>query len=154
MHNPEGDRGARSRLGRLSVIRSESQARYRSSFVRWAFIVSGLLLAAAFSPWAPYHWHSSDSLRWIHQWVPWPVIALLFLGYALLHLWGSVAASITAGLLGLAIFMAETIALAFTARADKFNPIIFVAFFLVCVLHFAAARLAVQEDEDRKAHVE
>lgn len=130
------------------MIRRE-QAFYRSRFVRWAFIVSGLLLAIVFSPWAPTNWHETPSLLWLHRFMPWPFIALLFLTYSLLLLWGTVHASVIADFLGLFLYLCDLLALLATSGGHAINPLVLVAMGLTCVLHFAAGRLALLEQEGR-----
>lgn len=131
------------------MIRRE-QAFYRSSFVRWAFVGTGLLLAVVFSPWAPTDWHASPSLLWLHRFVPWPIVSGLFLIYAVLLIWGSVKASIVADWLGLFLYLCEFLALSATSSGHPTNPIVFVALFLTCVLHLAAGRLALIEREEAR----
>jgi hypothetical protein len=103
---------------------------YRSPVTRWALLITGVGLALAFAPWGPSAWRDTSSLRWLHQLLPWPIIALLFTVYA-------------ADWLGLFIYGCEFVALLATIRLDRpTNPFAIAGVFLACILHFAAARLA------------
>lgn len=131
------------------MIRRE-RAFYRSNFVRWACAATGLMLAVAFCPWSSDRWHATPSLIWLHQFLPWPLMSALFLIYAVLLTQGSVQASVAADYLGLFLYLCEFIALIVTAGGHPSNPLVFVAFFLTCVLHLAAGRLALTEQEEAR----
>lgn len=116
---------------------------YRSIIVRYSFILSGSFLAWSLSSWGPRPWRSTPSLRWLHQVLPWPLMSAGFAVYVCLLVWGSVKSSAVADWLGLFMYGCAFIAAVVTVRFDRpTNPIGIGALFLVCVLHYAAARLA------------
>lgn len=120
---------------------------YRSRTVNIAMILCGAFLTFALSPWSPTQWRSTPSLIWLHRVLPWPAISIAFLVYTVLLTWGTVRAAVTASFLGLALYGFEFLALIVTAHGHPINAFGFPVFFLVCVLHLAAGRLALFQRE-------
>lgn len=120
---------------------------YRSPVVRLAFIISGAFLTYALSPWAPEPWHDTPSLRFLHMVLPYSFMAAGFAVYTLLLL-GPIRCVIVADAIGLALYLIAFVALLVTVRFDRpTNPFAITGVALAVVLHFAACRLAIYENE-------
>lgn len=135
--------------------RSEREAFYRSKTARGATAGAGLYLAATFA-FGPPQWRNTPSLRWLHQFLPWPVVAALFTIYAVLLFTGR-ALPVAAGCgLGMILYGWEFLALLWTTHPSRpQNPVALACVFLTCVLHYQAARLAIiQRETDRAQHTE
>lgn len=122
---------------------------YRSNTIRFSFIITGTFIAWALS-FGPDDWHHTPSLNWLHHALPWPVMSIGFALYVVALLTGRIGAIIFADFLGLAMYGAAFVALLATLEPTRSNnPLALSAMALVCVLHFAAGRLAVIERERR-----
>lgn len=126
------------------------RAFYRSPVTQVAFVLTGLYMAYAFSPWGPTEWRKTPSLQQLHRGVPWPALVAAFLIYVALILAGS--RSITAGALGayfgLLLYLVGFAAMIWTLHlSHKSNPFALTGIILACVLHFGAARLATYQRE-------
>jgi hypothetical protein len=119
---------------------------YRATFVRYAFVLTGMFAAYALSPWAPGPWHDTASLRFITAaHCPLSVLSAGFAVYVLLQ--------VTGNLLGLWLYLIGFVALAVTIRPDRpTNGMGDAAVLLAIVLHFAAARLAIIAYATRDTH--
>jgi hypothetical protein len=127
---------------------------YRSTLVRLSFILTGGYLAWLLSPWGPTRLHDTPSLLWLNRILPWWLLALLFAVYTLLLVWGGPLSSIVADSLGAFLYLCEFIALCATAGGHPVNGWAFCSFFLAIAIHFAAARLAMLDYQNRRTHRE
>lgn len=121
---------------------------YRSPLTRAAFTGTGAFVTWGLSPAGPDQWHSTASLLWLHQALPWPIMWIGFAAYTLCQAWGQINAVIFADFLGLIMYGVAFFAILVTLDPEQIlNPIALSAVFLACVLHYLAGRLAVSDRE-------
>lgn len=122
---------------------------YRNELVRWSFMVTGGFVAYTLSPFAPTGWHDTPSLLWLHRVLPWPILAAMFALYVVLLGTNRIGCVVVGDFLGLFMYLCELVALCVTAPGHPVNGLAFAAFFLACVFHGAAGRLALYDLESR-----
>lgn len=117
---------------------------YRGDATRFALALSGCYLTFALSPFGPTQWRNTPSLHWLHSVLPWSLLAVLFAAYTVLLLWGRVEAVGAAEVIGAVLYGWELVALIVTVQLHApANPLAIAAVFVACVMHLAAARLAI-----------
>lgn len=135
--------------------RGRREAFYRSAVARWATAAAGTYLSITFA-FGPPQWRNTPSLRWLHQFLPWPVVSILFAVYAVLLFVGRSLPVAVGCSVGMILYGWEFLALLWTTDPGRpQNPVAIGCVFLTCVLHYQAARLAIiQRETDRADHTE
>lgn len=121
---------------------------YRSQWTRWLFIATGAWLTYTVSPYAPAPWHDTPSLRWLHQVLPYWLMAGLCAVYVLMLARNHLTLVIVADYLGLALYLLAFVALLATLRDWRpTNPFAIAGTLLAVGYHLHAGRLAVHDRE-------
>lgn len=125
---------------------------YRSTLIRWVFVVTGIGVAVTVSPWSPHDWHNSASLEYLHRVIPWPVMFATVCVYVLLLVSNRLPMVIAGDFLGMFVYGGDLYAIAATAHGpgNPVNGLAFAAFLLATVLHYGAGRLAYLDLEGRR----
>lgn len=144
-------------MQRARIVTAAARAFYRSDSTRWAFIITGVIVAFTLSPVGPDAWRDTPSLDVIHRVTgTWWIVTALFICYSALLLTNRLRLLIVAECIGLWLYACGLVALLVTIRPDHpTNPLVVCGLVLACVLHYQAARLAlIQYRVDERGHVE